>query len=647
MGEWNSMQTSSKELHEAIKESLNGLIFSNSQGMNMSGRNKGKENQMASYIDEDLERALKLSLNPEEQMTKEQRDFVLACKESLVEPKDPPDDDVSPTFMKFVPNNIMEDEEEVIYLDDDIDDIYHGQLSSHPGEPGGGLSDIILSHGSKNVDKIGKKDKSSVIMENENIKSAESIKSDIESVKSNDNNVIAKLSTDSESKNNSMDNVNATISNTKKKPTKNNNKKKRKNTAAENITKHGNTNKPISLAKAAASVHEAPVLSIQQIQEEERQLQEAIEKSKQDAENAELSEPISPTFHGRSSPQVAPTKQESGPFINVLKSQETVSPSFEVAPVKQVFPGRVSTGGAGTFLEEEEKQLREALEKSKKEILLGATVLDKGANSFNKKEPSNPTKSEDTMLTDSLDYQRDVKKMSEEEQLRYALQLSSKELGSVVPNYNYHPPSNLNCLRDVSMSPPLGYKDITLKPVTQTVAQRKSSPANRMGNNTKELGKKGQRRPIVIDGCNVAYHHGRHDMFSAQGLKVMYDEFVRKGWPSTEIHIFVKPSRMTEADRELCDSMERIGVLHWTPTRRVGHQKFTSDDDDMILEYARKKGGVIVTRDQYRDSYDRCPEFKETIEKRLLQFNFINDDVIFPRDPLGKSGPSLEQFLRF
>ena len=229
--------------------------------MNMSGRNKGKENQTASYIDEDLERALKLSLNPEEQMTKEQRDFVLACKESLVEPKDPPDDDVSPTFMKFVPNNIMEDEEEVIYLDDDEvgDDPYLEGCPRYPGQPGGGLSDIILSHGSKNVDKTGMRDKDCVIMANKNIKSAESIKSDIESVKSNDNNVIAKLSTDSESKNNSMDNVNATISNTKKKPSKNNNKKKRKNTAAENITKHGNTNKPISLAKAAASVHEAPV----------------------------------------------------------------------------------------------------------------------------------------------------------------------------------------------------------------------------------------------------------------------------------------------------------------------------------------------------------------------------------------------------
>ena len=35
-----------------------------------------------------------------------------------------------------------------------------------------------------------------------------------------------------------------------------------------------------------------------------------------------------------------------------------MSPSVEAAPVKQFFPGRVSTGGAGTFLEEEEKQLR-------------------------------------------------------------------------------------------------------------------------------------------------------------------------------------------------------------------------------------------------------------------------------------------------
>ena len=28
------------------------------------------------------------------------------------------------------------------------------------------------------------------------------------------------------------------------------------------------------------------------------------------------------------------------------------------------------------------------------------------------------------------------------------------------------------------------------------------------------ISNRGQRRTIVIDGCNVAYSHGRHDMFS-------------------------------------------------------------------------------------------------------------------------------------
>ena len=41
----------------------------------------------------------------------------------------------------------------------------------------------------------------------------------------------------------------------------------------------------------------------------------------------------------------------------------------------------------------------------------------------------------------------------------------------------------------------------------------------------------------------------------------MYDEFINKGWPSSEIHIFVKPSRMSETDRELCDSLEKIGNI--------------------------------------------------------------------------------------
>ena len=117
---------------------------------------------MGSSIDEELERALKLSLNPEEQMTKEQRDFVLACKESLLESKEPPDlagtNKALPLNIKQVNMDISpnftdnKDDEEVIYLDDTIDELY----DRLPME--GGLSDIIHSHGDRRVEKMGEEE---------------------------------------------------------------------------------------------------------------------------------------------------------------------------------------------------------------------------------------------------------------------------------------------------------------------------------------------------------------------------------------------------------------------------------------------------------------------------------------------------------
>ena len=47
-----------------------------------------------------------------------------------------------------------------------------------------------------------------------------------------------------------------------------------------------------------------------------------------------------------------------------------------------------------------------------------------------------------------------------------------------------------------------------------------SGISNKKNINKKELSNKGQRRPIVIDGCNVAYHHGRHDMFSGRMISI-------------------------------------------------------------------------------------------------------------------------------
>ena len=166
----------------------------------MGENNTGKEYQMDSIIEDDLQRALKLSLNPEEQMTKEQRDFVLACKESLVQSKEPPDSNGRNNGMlsnrpgsNLDFNNSMKEDEEVIYLDDDIDAL----LDRFPQE---GLSDIILSHGTKYGDKRGINDKNSDISMNKDIDSAESINSAIECITSRDNSVIPKYSNETGSR---------------------------------------------------------------------------------------------------------------------------------------------------------------------------------------------------------------------------------------------------------------------------------------------------------------------------------------------------------------------------------------------------------------------------------------------------------------
>ena len=37
----------------------------------------------------------------------------------------------------------------------------------------------------------------------------------------------------------------------------------------------------------------------------------------------------------------------------------------------------------------------------------------------------------------------------------------------------------------------------------------------------------------------------------------------------------------------------------------------------------------------------------EVVKNRILMPTFVGDDLMFPYDPLGRSGPSLDRFLRF
>ncbi|KAF6201090.1 hypothetical protein GE061_005537 [Apolygus lucorum] len=158
--------------------------------------------------------------------------------------------------------------------------------------------------------------------------------------------------------------------------------------------------------------------------------------------------------------------------------------------------------------------------------------------------------------------------------------------------------------------------------------------------------KKTGLRPIVIDGCNVAFGHGR-DRFSSLGLKICVDYFKKLGH---EVRVFLPQFRKhhnATTDPQLLDAMEKEGTLCYTPSRRTDEKMIVSYDDRFIVQYADASGGVIVSRDNYRDLLNENPEWKETIHKRLLMYTWVGDTIMFPKDPLGRHGPNLEEFLKF
>jgi len=41
------------------------------------------------------------------------------------------------------------------------------------------------------------------------------------------------------------------------------------------------------------------------------------------------------------------------------------------------------------------------------------------------------------------------------------------------------------------------------------------------------------------------------------------------------------------------------------------------------------------------------PEWKQVVKERILTPTFVGDEVMWPNDPLGERGPSLNEFLAF
>ncbi|CAL7935691.1 unnamed protein product [Xylocopa violacea] len=158
-------------------------------------------------------------------------------------------------------------------------------------------------------------------------------------------------------------------------------------------------------------------------------------------------------------------------------------------------------------------------------------------------------------------------------------------------------------------------------------------------------------RSVVIDGSNVAMSHGNKEIFSCRGIKICVDWFRARG--HKEITVFVpkwrkETSRIDNpiADQEILGELEKDRLLVFTPSRLVGGKRMVCYDDRYILKLAAEIDGVVVSNDNYRDLAQENPEFRKVVEERILMYTFVNDRFMPPDDPLGRSGPTLDNFLR-
>ncbi|XP_006886650.1 PREDICTED: ribonuclease ZC3H12A [Elephantulus edwardii] len=158
-------------------------------------------------------------------------------------------------------------------------------------------------------------------------------------------------------------------------------------------------------------------------------------------------------------------------------------------------------------------------------------------------------------------------------------------------------------------------------------------------------------RPVVIDGSNVAMSHGNKEVFSCRGILLAVNWFLERG--HTDITVFVPSWRKEQprpdvpiTDQYILRDLEKKKILVFTPSRRVGGKRVVCYDDRFIVKLAYESDGVVVSNDTYRDLQGERQEWRRFIEERLLMYSFVNDKFMPPDDPLGRHGPSLDNFLR-
>ncbi|XP_021059089.1 protein NYNRIN [Mus pahari] len=164
-------------------------------------------------------------------------------------------------------------------------------------------------------------------------------------------------------------------------------------------------------------------------------------------------------------------------------------------------------------------------------------------------------------------------------------------------------------------------------------------------NLSEEPGNPGLRR-VVIDGSSVAMVHGLQHFFSCRGIAMAVQYFWNRG--HREITVFV-PTWQLKKNRRVREShfltkLHRLKMLSITPSQLENGKKITTYDYRFMVKLAEETDGVIVTNEQIHILMNNSK--KLMVKDRLLPFTFAGSLFMVPDDPLGRDGPTLEEFLK-
>ncbi|XP_023380419.1 NEDD4-binding protein 1 [Pteropus vampyrus] len=160
---------------------------------------------------------------------------------------------------------------------------------------------------------------------------------------------------------------------------------------------------------------------------------------------------------------------------------------------------------------------------------------------------------------------------------------------------------------------------------------------------------------IVIDGSNVAITHGLKKFFSCRGIAIAVEYFWKLG--NRNITVFV-PQWRTRRDPNVTEQhfltqLQELGILSLTPARMVFGERIASHDDRYGRSFFFLRRWLCSWTAALRGSLlgsgatgSIFSSVAVILCRRLLQYTFVGDIFMVPDDPLGRSGPRLEEFLR-